>query len=47
MIGANHQDALATLVERKTGCTRIAKVARKTPQAVSQMRIELLKPYQP
>jgi IS30 family transposase len=47
MIGANHQSALVTLVERKTGFTLIAKVLRKTAQAVSQACIELLKPYQP
>ena len=47
MIGANHQGALVTLVERKTGFTLIAKVLRKTAQAVSQACIELLKPYQP
>ncbi len=45
VIGKNHQQAIASIVERRTGLTLIRKVERKTAQAVSQARVELLKPY--
>jgi IS30 family transposase len=45
VIGKNHQQAIVSIVERKTGLTLIRKVERKTAQAVSQVMIELLKPY--
>ena len=44
IIGKNHQQAIVSLVERKTGYTLIKKVERKTAQAVSQAIIDLLKP---
>lgn len=47
MIGAAHQGAIVTLVERKTGFTLMTKVKRKTAAAVGQACIDLLKPYQP
>jgi IS30 family transposase len=46
-LGCKRGVSIVTLVERKTGFTLIAKVLRKTAQAVSQACIELLKPYQP
>lgn len=45
IIGANHKQALVTLVERKTGFTLIAKVERKTAQLVRQACIKLLTPF--
>ena len=44
VIGKNHQQALVTIVERKSRLTLIAKVIRKTATAVSQAIIELLTP---
>mgnify|MGYP003596323242 CR=1 FL=1 len=45
VIGANHKQALVTLVERKTGFTLIAKVEHKTAQLVRQACIKLLTPF--
>lgn len=36
IIGKNHRQAIASIVERKTGFTLIRKVERKTAQAVSK-----------
>ncbi|MDZ7802816.1 IS30 family transposase [Thiohalophilus sp.] len=47
VIGKNHRQALVTLVERKSKLTLIAKVARKTAEAVSEAIIRLLKPLAP
>ena len=44
VIGKNHQQALVTLVERKSRLTLIAKVARKTAANVTQAIVSLLKP---
>lgn len=45
VIGANHQQALVTLNERKSRYTLIGKVTRKTAQAVSDTMISLLTPF--
>ncbi len=45
IIGKNHQQAIVSLVERKTGFTLIEKVERKTSRAVGQAVIGLLDPY--
>ena len=45
VIGRNHQQALVTLVERKSRLTLIAKVIRKTAENVSNAIIHLLSPY--
>ncbi|MBM3273461.1 IS30 family transposase [Candidatus Kaiserbacteria bacterium] len=45
IIGKNHQQAIVSLVERKTGFTLIEKVERKTAQAVSEAMTRLLKPH--
>ena len=45
VIGANHQQALATLNERKSRYTLIGKVTRKTAQAVADTMICLLTPF--
>lgn len=47
VISKNHRQALVTLVERKSNLTLIAKVARKTADAVSEAIIRLLKPLAP
>lgn len=47
IIGKGHRQALVTLVERKSHLTLIAKVARKTADAVSEAIIRLLKPLAP
>lgn len=47
VIGKNHRQALVTLVERKSRLMYIAKVVRKTADAVSQAIIRLLKPLAP
>lgn len=47
VIGKNHRQALVTLVERKSRLTLIAKVTRKTADAVSEAIIRLLKPLAP
>lgn len=44
IIGKNHQQAIVTLVERKTLFTFMAKVTRKTSALVGQAMIDLLKP---
>jgi IS30 family transposase len=46
IIGKNHQQAIVSLVERKTGYTLIRKVKRKTAKAVKRAITGLLKPYQ-
>ena len=45
IIGKNHQQAIVSVVERKSGFTLIRKVERKTARAVSQAMTKLLKPY--
>ena len=45
VIGKNHEQAIVSIVERKTGFTLIHKVERKTALAVSQAMIGLLKPH--
>ena len=44
VIGKQHRQALITIVERKSKLTLIAKVARKTAEAVTEAIIRLLKP---
>lgn len=45
VIGRHHQQALVTLVERKSKFLLIAKVAHKTAHAVTQAVLALLKPF--
>jgi len=45
VIGANHQQALVTLNERKSRFSLIGKVDRKTAESVSDMIISLLTPF--
>lgn len=45
LIGANQQQAIVTWVERRTGFLLMAKVARKTSDAVCKASIGLLHPY--
>ena len=45
VIGANHKQAIVTVVERKSGYAVIAKVANKTSDLVGAAIIKLLKPY--
>lgn len=45
IIGKNHQQAIVTVVERKTGFTLMQKVANKTAEAVGDALIALLKPF--
>lgn len=47
VIGKQHQQALVTLVERKSKLTLVAKVIRKTAEQVAQAIIDLLKPIAP
>lgn len=47
VIGKNHQQALVTLVERKSRLTLIAKVIRKTAQSVSEAIVSLLSTLKP
>ena len=47
VIGKQHHQALVTMVERKSKLTLIAKVKRKTAQAVTSAIIRLLKPLSP
>ena len=47
VIGKNHQQALVTLVERKSRLTLIAKVIRKTAESVSSSIIGLLSSLKP
>jgi len=44
VIGANHKQALVTIVERKSRLTLIAKVIRKTSANVTDAIIRLLQP---
>src|SRR5205085_1381641 len=44
IIGKNHQQAIVSVVERKSKLTRLAKVERKTEAAVQAAVIQLLKP---
>lgn len=45
IIGANHKQAIVTIVERKTGFTLMRKVERKTAANVRQACIKLLMPF--
>lgn len=47
VIGKQHRHALVTIVERKSKLTLIAKVSRKTAEAVTEAIIRLLKPLAP
>ena len=47
VIGAAHQHAIVTLVERKSGFAVVTKVDRKTAEQVSAAIIERLKPMAP
>lgn len=47
VIGKRHQQALVTLVERKSKLSLIAKVRQKTAEAVTEAIIRLLKPLSP
>ncbi len=47
VIGKNHQQALVTLVERKSRLTLIAKVIRKTAENVSDAIVSLLSTLKP
>jgi IS30 family transposase len=44
IIGKNHQQAIVSIVERRSKLTRLAKVERKTDEAVKAAVIKLLKP---
>ena len=44
VIGAGHQQAIVTLVERKSGYARLSKVANKSAELVSQAIEDKLKP---
>ena len=44
IIGKNHQQAIVSLVERRSKLTRLAKVERNTEEAVKQAIVESLKP---
>jgi transposase, IS30 family len=45
VIGVNHQQAIVTLVERKSGYAVIAKVQNKTAKLVSKAIVKLLEPF--
>jgi len=45
IIGAGHQGAIVSMIERKSGLAVLAKVAHKTAAAVSHAIIDRLKPY--
>ena len=45
IIGAGHQGAIVSIIERKSGLAVLAKVEHKTAAAVSQAIIDRLKPY--
>jgi len=47
VIGKQHRQALVTIVERKSKLTLMAKVPRKTAEAVTETIIRLLKPLAP
>jgi IS30 family transposase len=46
VIGANHKQAIVTVVERKSGYAVIAKVLHKTADLVSAAIIDALKPFE-
>jgi len=46
IIGANHKQAIATVVERKCGYAVIAKVSNKTSDLVVSANNEALKPFE-
>ena len=46
VIGANHKQAIVTVVERKSGYAVIAKVSNKTSDLVGAAIIRVLKPFQ-
>jgi len=45
IIGAGHQGAIVSMIERKSGLAVLAKVEHKTAAAVSQAIIDRLKPF--
>lgn len=45
VIGKNHQGALVTINDRKTGLLKIKKVTTKEAEIVAQSAIEAMKPY--
>lgn len=45
VIGANHKQAIVTVVERKSGYAVMAKVSNKTEELVSQAIITALRPF--
>lgn len=45
LIGAQHRQAIVSLVERKSRYTLLAKVERKTAEAVGQAMVKLLMPF--
>lgn len=47
VIGKRHQQALVTLVERKSKLSLVAKVRQKTAESVTEAIIRLLKPLSP
>ena len=46
VIGANHKQAIVTVVERKSGYAVMAKVSNKTVDLVSQAIIKALTPFE-
>jgi IS30 family transposase len=46
VIGANHKQAIVTVVERKSGFAVIAKISNKTSDLVGSAIIEALKPFE-
>lgn len=46
VIGANHKQAIVTVVERKSGYAVIAKVSNKTADLVGSAIINMLKPFE-
>ena len=46
VIGANHKQAIVTVVERKSGYAVMAKVSNKTADMVGAANIEALKPFE-
>jgi len=46
LIGANHKQAIVTVVERKSGYAVMAKVSNKTSDLVGSAIIEALKPFE-
>ena len=45
VIGANHKQAIVTVVERKSGCAVIEKVANKKADLFSAAIVKRLKPF--